>query len=103
MCTVGSTSKCNSAVHAGQRRDLQVASMRISLNVDQDVVKLLKVLSPTGNVKEVLEELIDHAQEGVYRPGSWERRWIIQAFGDDFQKRLETWPDMPGNFQRPRL
>jgi len=37
----------------------------------------------------VLIELADHAQQGVYRPGSWERPWLIQAFGYDFEDRLE--------------
>lgn len=42
-----------------------------------------------ADVSEVLAELADHAQQGVYRPSSWERPWLFQAFGDAFLKRLE--------------
>jgi predicted DNA-binding transcriptional regulator AlpA len=33
--------------------------------------------------------LIDQAQQGVYRPGAWERDWLRQAFGSDWVEYLE--------------
>jgi hypothetical protein len=55
----------------------------------------------------VIGQLIDHARQGVYRPGAWERDWLRQAFGDDWTEYLE-----PGDpygranceniFQRPK-
>ena len=62
--------------------------MKIELNIPSPVAELLAALDEKGNVKNVLLQLIDHAQQGVYRPGSWERDWISQVFYD-FEDRLE--------------
>ena len=35
-------------------------------------------------VIRVLLTLADHAQQGVARPGSWERGWVCQVFGDQW-------------------
>jgi hypothetical protein len=37
----------------------------------------------------VLLQLADHAQQGVYQNGGWERQWIVQAFGDGWLERTE--------------
>ena len=37
----------------------------------------------------VLLQLADHAQQGVYQNGGWERQWVVQAFGDGFLERTE--------------
>lgn len=29
---------------------------------------------------DVLRELADHAEQGLRRPGSWERSWLFTAF-----------------------
>jgi hypothetical protein len=52
-----------------------------------------------NSVDGVVAELVDHAQQGVYRPGSWEREWLRQAFGSDFEKYLEP-GDPYGNRDR---
>ena len=82
----------------------------ITLELDDTVYQLLEVLTRgehgPHSVDAVVGQLIDHAQQGVYRPGAWERPWLIQAFGDDWVAHLE-----PGDpygradspmFQRPR-
>ncbi len=83
----------------------------IAINVDETVYALLEVLTrgeyAPDSVEGVVLELIDHAQQGVYRPGAWERGWLMQAFGDDWTEYLE-----PGDpygrencahiFQRPK-
>jgi hypothetical protein len=81
--------------------------MKLSLDIPPKVAALLSTLDEDGDVEAVVLQLIDHAQQGVYRPGAWERGWIEQAFGSDFQIRLE-----PGDpfgraecdhlFQRPK-
>jgi hypothetical protein len=43
----------------------------------------------------------------IYRPGSWERPWLCQAFGEDFLDQLETGDphgrtDMDSLFQHPK-
>jgi hypothetical protein len=58
----------------------------------------LSVLGPPG---DVLEALADHAQQGVYRPGAWERRWLAQVFGTEWTAELEQDPNAP-YFQRRR-
>jgi hypothetical protein len=68
----------------------------ITVKVSNEVYALLRTLThgefAPASVNEVVAQLIDHAQQGVYRPGSWERGWLCQAFGDDFTAVLETDP-----------
>lgn len=70
----------------------------LKVEVPEEWVALLETLGP---VEDVLLQLLDHAQQGVYRPGAWERGWLEQAFGSDFQDGLEPDPAAP-MFQRPR-
>ncbi len=77
---------------------MKASKIQITVEVSEDVARLLATL---GKPKEVIEQLIDHAQQGVYRPGAWEREWLIQAFGTDFTKKLERDPKAP-YFDRPR-
>jgi hypothetical protein len=68
---------------------------KLKLELGPDTYKLLAAIDPEVSV--VIDQLIDHAMQGVYRPGAWERDWLRQAFGDDFVSRLE-----PGDpFGRP--
>jgi len=78
---------------------------KITVEVSETVYELLSVL---GDPEDVLETLIDHAQQGVYRPGSWERAWLTQVFPED-QWFGELEPGDPygregceSMFQRPR-
>lgn len=83
---------------------------RITVEVSDVVYKLLEVLSQGRSqpkVEDVVLQLIDHAQQGVYRPGAWEREWLMQAFGADWIEHLE--PGDPygregceGVFNRPQ-
>lgn len=77
---------------------------KITVEVSAVTMRLLRTL---GTPKDVVAQLIDHAAQGVYRPGAWERQWLEQAFGDGFQQHLE--PGDPFNradgaqfFQRPK-
>ena len=74
-------------------------AVRIVVDLPVRTVRLLGVLDEEPAY--VLTKLADHAQQGVYRPGAWERGWLVQAFGDDFIALLEQDPDEP-YFQRPR-
>lgn len=76
----------------------------IQMSISRRTHELLEVLTHIefahdGDVTGVILELIDHAQQGVYRPGSWERQWLIQCFGTDWIGHLEQTPGTP--FQRP--
>ncbi len=56
---------------------------RITVEVNDVVYNLLRVLAsslPDARVEDVVGLLIDHAQQGVYRPGAWEREWICSVF-----------------------
>ena len=84
---------------------------KITVEIDEIPYRLLQVITCSADapasVEEVVGPLIDHAQQGVYRPGSWERGWLYQAFGDEWTTHLE-----PGDpygrdncehtFQRPK-
>jgi hypothetical protein len=85
---------------------------KISVEVSETVYSLLKVLAlgelVEGDVKRVVLRLIDHAQQGVYRPGSWERNWLIQAFGADWIDSLAPGdpygrPGCEEYFQKPAV
>jgi hypothetical protein len=82
----------------------QAGRVKITVTIDEQVARLLEVLASSDfaalhvggkqssrdhKLASVLYTLIDHAQQGVYRPGAWEREWICQAFGDDWQDQLE--------------
>lgn len=79
----------------------------ITVKVSDEIYALLEVLTrgkeaPCRSVNDVVLKLIDHAQQGVYRPGAWERDWLIQAFGSDFVYELEADTRPPGCFDRPK-
>jgi len=83
----------------------------VTLELDDTVYTLLEVLTrgesaPQDTVEGVIYELINHAQQGVYRPGAWERDWLCQAVGDYWIEHLEPGdpygrPDSP-MLQRPK-
>ena len=85
-------------------------TVSVTLELSQRVADLLTCLTrgqfAPQDLRGVLMELIDHAQQGVYRPGAWERPWLEQAFGYDWQAGLEPDTDdtsMDGRviFERP--
>ena len=84
----------------------------ITITVSDEVAARLAVLGGSGQsgatAAEVVAVLVDHAQQGVYRPGAWEREWLCQAFGYDWTARLvpDTRPEMLSGdgrviFERP--
>jgi len=84
---------------------------KITIEVSDVVYQLLEVLTKgehaPRSVEEVVGILVDHAQQGVYRPGAWERQWLEQVFFDEWQQFLEPGdpygrPDCDRVFQRPR-
>lgn len=55
------------------------------------------------DVVGVVYKLLDHADQGVYRPGAWEREWLCQAFGYDWVEKMEKDPRHPDvSWQRPK-
>lgn len=75
-----------------------MAKHTLSVSVDPDTLALLAVL---GDPKQVLAHLVHSAADGVRRPGAWERGWLHQAFGNDFEQKLEQDPKTPF-YQRPK-
>lgn len=77
----------------------------ITVKVSDEVYALLEVLTKgeyaPESVEGVVLQLIDHAQQGVYRPGAWERGWLTQCFSDDWTAHLERCEHAP-MFVRPR-
>ena len=66
---------------------------RITIQLSAIDYSLLQVLTcgsyAPQSVEEVINELIDHVCQCVYRPDAWERGWLTQAFGDDWTAYLE--------------
>jgi len=85
---------------------------KIIIEVSEIVYNLLETLTKgqlgPKSVEGVIGELIDHAQQGIYRPGAWEREWLTQAFGADWIEHLEPGDPYNGGegcdaiFQRPK-
>ena len=65
------------------------------------MLRLIAVLDDRGRADAALLELAARAVDGVSRPGSWERAWLEQAFGYEWEQRLEPHPDEPFHY-RPR-
>ena len=63
----------------------------IPIEVSEETYAYLEVLAREhwGSVRDVVGYLVQSAADGVRRPGSWERPWIEQCFGDDFTKHLQ--------------
>jgi hypothetical protein len=79
----------------------------ITLTLSRQTVDRLAAFTGTQFGPEtpegVIYELIDHAQQAVYRPGSWERGWAMQVFGDGWLANLEPDPEHADiGWQRPR-
>ncbi len=73
---------------------------RIVVTVDERTSEALAVLG-SGDASAALAELASRAVDGVTRPGSWERPWLEQAFGSEWQDELE--PDPSASWrQRPK-
>jgi hypothetical protein len=83
-----------------------IREVSITVRLPEEFVRNLEALVDPergpADVAAVLAELADHAQQGVYRPGSWERAWLCQAFGYEWLERLEPDPEHPDIFERPR-
>jgi hypothetical protein len=75
----------------------------VTVTIPRQWVNRLQALCSADleTVADVLFELLDHAQQGVYRPGSWERPWLCQALGYEWTANVEPDPDQP-MFERPR-
>jgi hypothetical protein len=82
--------------------------LTIRVELDATTVRMLAVLAKgnafggSGRLKDVLEHLIHSAADGVCRPASWERAWVVRAFGHDWARHLEADPEAPQWRQRPR-
>lgn len=85
--------------------------IQVTVSLSVEHARRLAVLAEGHGVEGVavvLATLADHAQQGVYRPGAWERDWVSQVFGDEWLARVE--PDLDDVsadgrviFDRPRL
>jgi hypothetical protein len=74
--------------------------MKVTIELREETVRLLKVVGG-GNAETALRELAARVADGVQRPGSWERDWLHQAFGDEWTRQLEQDPDCHWH-ERPR-
>jgi hypothetical protein len=86
--------------------------VQVTIELSVESVEMLALVgagaTELDRAESALAQLADHATQGIYRPGAWERQWLVQVFGDDFVAKLE-WGDPWGRggserspFQRPR-
>ena len=86
--------------------ELENKQVQLTISIDPVAAKLLGVLSDDGKPETTLLILADHAQQGVYRPGAWEREWLWPVFGSEWTNKLEPGdpygrPNCAHVFQRP--
>lgn len=67
----------------------QIECVRVELTLSKVTCQLLATLDRDADPVAALRTLADHAAQGVYRPGAWEREWLLQAFPGDFLEHLE--------------
>jgi hypothetical protein len=74
------------------------SEVTVTLRLPVEWARYLRVLIDPEigmeDISDVLTELADHAQQGVCRPGSWEREWLCQAFGFAWTESMEPDPDV---------
>lgn len=75
--------------------------MKITLELSESMLRALAVLSDADSAEQALQDLAARAEDGVVRPGSWERQWLFQAFGDGWTERTESDPECHWH-ERPR-
>ena len=85
----------------------QPEQVTVTLSFSPRIAALLLALADPAwterTIEAVLYELADHAQQAVYRSGSWERPWACQAFGEGWLANLEPDPEHAASgWQRPR-
>jgi hypothetical protein len=70
----------------------------LTLDLDDRQLAALGVLDDddssglSESAATVLYQLVERVLDGVHRPGSWERAWLCQAFGDEWIERMEQDP-----------
>lgn len=77
----------------------------VTVSLTEETAGLLSALIDPewgpGDLEAVIGRLLDHAQQGVQRPGAWERDWLVSVFGVDWTERLERDPQV-SHHDRPR-
>jgi hypothetical protein len=74
--------------------------IKVTVELYPEAIACLEALC-NGTADQALAALVEHVQDGMERPGSWERPWLIQAFGDGWIHSMEQDPDAEWR-QRPR-
>jgi hypothetical protein len=75
--------------------------VKVTIELPASMLRLIGVLDDCGRADAALLQLAARAVDGVSRPGSWERQWLHQAFGYEWEQRLEPHPHEPFH-DRPR-
>lgn len=81
--------------------------VKLTIEVPKIWAELLATLDEELSAESALLRLADNAQQGVYRPMSWQRNWIVSVFGDEWitQRMITGDPYKRGLdavFQRPK-
>lgn len=74
-------------------------NVTLGITISPEVAAKLRVLvgNDTGipDLAGLVLRILDHVQQAVYRPGAWERQWLIQALGESWLERVESDPAFP--------
>jgi len=100
----------DSAPNTRQHVEPDPESIKITVTIGEREEKLLGVLVNETEgmpaIESVIERLLDHVQQAIYRPGAWERRWLLQCIGDYWLANVEPDPESMTDgrmiFDRPR-
>lgn len=76
----------------------------ITIEWDSNALADLDRLVAASNVADTLDDLVntllDHVHQGLYRSGSWERGWLEQCVGHEAIEKAYKPADDPINLHR---
>jgi hypothetical protein len=67
----------------------ETRKIEVTIRLGAVAHRLIQQIDRNCSVEEIIERICDHVQQGVYRPGAWERPWLVQCVGDDFEGNLQ--------------
>jgi hypothetical protein len=79
--------------HADRLAAYNAEKVPFTVRLHPSVVRYLAIITPDASVVSVLEHLAASAADGVGRPGSWERPWLVSAFGSEWTMLVEPDPE----------
>lgn len=80
------------------KSEMETRQLNIALPPEMWAIlhRLAKADEMSGaSIEQLVTNLLDHVQQGVYRSGSWERGWLTQCIAEDAIEKAYIFQDDP--------